>query len=97
MPKSKSNPAIIYNGEDNNAYCGACDYLLYEKRDGSMICSNPDCGRIYSSSDVLKHKSKLGPDIKRYEDGPELVMISGYTDMKRKAPTPGEIEHLAMV
>ena len=99
MPKS--NNAIIYDGEDDQSYCGACDYLLYERRDQSMICSNPDCGRMYTPDDVTKHKSKLGPELQKRNhdggDGPLLVSITDYTSPKKRTPTPGEIEDLAMV
>lgn len=99
MPKS--NNTIIYNGEDDNAYSSACDYLLYERGDGSMICSNGQCGRVYSADDVTKHRAKLGPELqKRNQDGGDgqlLVAITDYTSPKKKTPTPGEIEDLAMV
>jgi hypothetical protein len=58
-----------------------------------MLCSNGSCGRIYLPEATTKHKSKLSPDVERADgDGPELVSITGYTEPRRKPPTPGEIE-----
>src|SRR5215217_6559646 len=100
MNMRNKNSPIIYFGEDDKSYCSSCDYLLYERKDGSMVCSNGDCGRIYSPNEVRKHKSKLGPEIEKRAidgDGPEVVPITDYTNMKRKIPTPGDIEDKAFV
>jgi len=97
-----SNSAIIYIGDDDNGYCAACDYLLYERKDGSKICSNPDCERTYTPDEVTKHKSKLGPELQKRAhaaadgDGPLLVAITDYTSPKKRSPTPGEVEGLTM-
>ena len=53
--------AIVFSDEEGNSYCNLCDALLFEKRDGSMICSNGYCAKTYSAESVKKHRTKLGP------------------------------------
>jgi hypothetical protein len=70
------------------SWCDSCDARLYEKRDGSMICSNPVCGRTYLPDSVQKHKRKMSPD-KSYTDigAPELVSMTNFTNTKKKTET----------
>ncbi len=77
---------IVFDGSDDDdiAWCDPqCDARLYERKDGSRICSY--CGREYLPDSVNKHKRKLSPDKNRYEtDGPELISLSGYAEPQKK-------------
>ena len=82
-------PAIVFSDDDDdNSWCGDCDALLYERKDGSMICSNPQCGRNYLPSEVKKHKRHLGPVESPYDDSDvPLVSLSDYANPQRKKPS----------
>jgi hypothetical protein len=79
---------IVYDDGPDQCWCDSCDALLYERKDQSFICSNPECGRIYNPDSVTKHRTKLEPNKSPYsQEGPELVPITGFTDMKKKKPS----------
>jgi hypothetical protein len=82
-------PVIVFSDDSDDSYCDSCDALLYERKDQSLICSNPQCGRQYLPDSINKHKRKLRPDKSRYEDGgPELVPLTGYGSYaKQKKPS----------
>ena len=74
--KEMPNNAIVFSDDDDEkSYCDDCSYLLIERKDGSMRCSNPDCGRQYSPDSVNKHKRKLRPDKSPY-DGSDVPLVS---------------------
>jgi hypothetical protein len=83
-------PIVFTEEDDENAWCDDCDALLIPRKDESMICSNPQCGRQYLPDSINKHKRRLRPDKSRYDnnDGPELVPLTGYGSYaKQKKPT----------
>ena len=79
---------IVFTGDDEDdiSWCDPpCDARLYERKDGSKICSY--CGREYLPDSINKHKRKLGPSKGRYsDDGPILEPMTEYgqTPNKRK-------------
>jgi hypothetical protein len=70
-------PIVCDDGPDENAWCDWCDALLYELKDGSMICSNGTCCRVYSPTSVTKHKQKLGPSESPTDSSEPLFMHLG--------------------
>jgi hypothetical protein len=80
-----NNDVIIFSDADDAAYCDSCDALLYERKDQSFVCSNPECGKIFAPDSVTKHRMELSPDkLQPQERGPEVVPITGFTDTKKK-------------
>jgi len=82
---------VCDDGPDEASWCDSCDARLFERRDGSMICSNGDCGRQYPAGSVNKHKRGLEP-IKNPNDnsangGPLLISMTDYTNKKKKMPS----------
>src|SRR5689334_12687564 len=76
--------------DDDKSYCDEtdCGYLLIERKDGSRICSNPDCSREYMPDSVNKHKRDLQPIESQYDDGQLLVPMKEYGSYKKpKKPT----------
>ena len=83
--------SIVFDGDESeHAYCDSpCDALLYQRKDGSMICSY--CSRVYPAGSVNKHKRGLEP-IKNPNDnsangGPLLISMTDYTNKKKKMPS----------
>jgi hypothetical protein len=72
--------SIICSGDDENkSYCNSpCDALLYEKKDGSFVCSNPSCGRVYNQDSVKAHKSYLRPSKNPHDTSPGIVALTEY-------------------
>jgi hypothetical protein len=66
--------------------------LLYERKDGSSVCSNGSCGRIYNADSVKKHHTKLGPTKENpySNNGPEVVPLDAYRKypQKKKPSSP---------
>jgi hypothetical protein len=60
------------------------DALLYERKDGSSICSN--CGRIYNPDSIQKHHTELEPEKESVykNDGPEVVPLDAYVNPQSK-------------
>jgi len=80
---------VCDDGPDEAAWCEDCDARLFERRDGSMICSNGDCGRQYPAGSTTKHRRSLQPIENPYDtDGPILVSMTEYTNTNRKKKTP---------
>jgi hypothetical protein len=77
---SDDKRAIIFTDEENNSYCNLCDALLFERRDGSMICSNGYCAKTYNADSVTKHRTKLGPVKQNLNEGPEIVPLNLYAN-----------------
>lgn len=86
--------AIIFSDDDDASWCDWCDARLFERKDGSMVCSNGECGRIYSAESTTKHHTTLRPVIDPYSNqGPELISMPEYATGRQKLkPTPGEVE-----
>jgi hypothetical protein len=80
---SDNSKAVIFTDEENNSYCNLCDALLFEKRDGSMVCSNGYCAKTYSADTVTKHRSKLGP-VKESGTSPEIVPLEVYHNPQKQ-------------
>jgi uncharacterized Zn finger protein (UPF0148 family) len=82
------NNAIIYDdADDERSWCNSpCNALLYERKDGSMICSY--CGREYLPGSVKKHKRDLQPSESVNDSGPEIVPMTSYGSYaKQKKPS----------
>jgi hypothetical protein len=81
-----NNDAIIFSdAEDDVSWCDSCDARLYERKDQSLVCSNPECGKIYAAGSVTKHRLTLSPDKEpRSQGGPAVVPITGFTDKKKQ-------------
>jgi hypothetical protein len=62
------NNAIVFSDDDDVVWCDSCDARLYELKDGSMICTNGNCGRLYQPGSVNKHKRHLQPIESPYDD-----------------------------
>jgi hypothetical protein len=76
---------VCDDGPDEAAWCEDCDARLFERRDGSMICSNGDCGRQYPAGSTTKHKRNLQPIENPFDtDGPILVSMTEYGSYKKK-------------
>ena len=91
--------SIVFDGDDEEkGWCSDCDALLYEKRDRSMICSNPDCAMTYLPDLVKKHHRKLSPGKSHYsQEGSELISLTGYAEPQRKKETVLDKEEKAFV
>jgi hypothetical protein len=82
--KNNNNDAFIFSDDDKdeNSWCDSCDSCdakLIERRDGSMVCSNSDCGREYLLKSVNRYKRELQPVESPYDtDGPEIVPMTDY-------------------
>jgi hypothetical protein len=78
------NMAAILFSSDDDVYCDSCDAKLYVRKDNSMVCSNPQCGRVYNEGSITKHRSKLKPA--KDLDAPMLIPLTEYHnyDGKRK-------------
>ena len=86
--------AVISDDEDTS-YCDLCDARLFERHDGSMICSNGYCRKIYNADSVKKHHTKLGP--MKETEAPELVPLDLYahfnpSTQKHKQKNPVDYE-----
>lgn len=94
-----ANNAIVFDdGEgEGRSWCNSpCDALLYERKDGSMICSY--CGREYLPDSVKKHKMGLQPSKNPYDNtGPELIPLTGYGRPNKKKPQITEYEDIYFV
>jgi hypothetical protein len=93
MTNDNNNNNIVFSDDDDEAtYCDSCDALLAQRRDESMVCTNPECGRTYLPDSVQKHRSVFAPE-KGYHSldarqGPELVGMSQYgAETKKKKPS----------
>ena len=83
--------------DDDKSYCDEtdCGYLLIERKDGSRICSNPDCRREYLPNAVNKHKRDLQPID---HDEPIVVPMKDYGSYtKKKKQTVLDKEEKAFV
>jgi len=80
--------SIVFDGDESeHAYCDSpCNALLYQRKDGSMICSY--CSRVYPAGSVNKHKRGLEPIENPYDNssngGPLLISMTDYTNKKKK-------------
>jgi hypothetical protein len=74
---------VFFYNDDDNSYCDEkdCGYILIERKDGSKICSNPDCRREYLPDSVNKHKRSLQPID---SDEPIIVPMTEYGSYKKK-------------
>jgi hypothetical protein len=84
--------------DDDRSYCDDCSYLLIERKDGSRVCSNSDCGRQYPAGSLSHHKRDLQPLESRYDDGPLVVPMKEYGSYKKpKKPSvfDREDKHMA--
>ena len=83
--------AIVFDGDESeHSYCDApCDARLFQRRDGSMICSY--CSRVYPAGSINKHKRSLEPIEDPYDNsadsGPLLISMTEYTNKKKKKPS----------
>lgn len=74
---------ICSDDNDDKSYCNACGYILYEKANGSKVCSG--CEKIYDEQDITKHKSELQPAVsKTSQQGPEVISMSEYGSYAKK-------------
>jgi hypothetical protein len=81
-------PSIVFSDDDGQSYCDWCDALLYERKDGSMICSNGVCCRVYSPQQITRHKRKLGPSESSTDSSEPLLMsLSDYATPQHKQPS----------
>jgi uncharacterized Zn finger protein (UPF0148 family) len=90
---SDNTRTIVFSDDEGNSYCNLCDALLFERKDGSMICSNGYCAKTYNANSVTKHHTKLGP-VKETET-PELVPLNLYANFnpqKQKQKNPIDYE-----
>jgi hypothetical protein len=84
---------IVFSDDEGNSYCNSCDALLFERKDGSMICSNGYCAKTYNPGSVKKHHTKLGP-VKETESS-ELVplhLYANFNPQKQKQKNPIDYE-----
>jgi hypothetical protein len=89
---SDNTRITIVSDEEGNSYCNLCDALLFERRDGSMICSNGYCAKTYSADSVKKHRTKLGP--MKETESPEIVPLRDYANYNpRKAKPKNPIDY----
>jgi uncharacterized Zn finger protein (UPF0148 family) len=84
--------AIVFDGDnEEHSWCDLCDARLFQRKDGSMICSNSDCCKVYPAGSINKHKRSLEPIEDPYDNspdsGPLLISMTEYTNKKRKKPT----------
>jgi hypothetical protein len=86
--------SIIFSDDDDKAWCNDCDALLYERKDGSSVCSNGNCGRIYNADSIKKHHTQLGPtkESPYKNNGPEVVPLDSYADPERKKKPASPID-----
>jgi len=86
-------PIICDSGDEENSFCDWCDAKLYLRKDGSMICSNGTCCRVYSPTSVTKHKRKLGPSESPNDSEEPLFMhLTDYATPQRKSPSILDME-----
>jgi hypothetical protein len=80
-------PAIVFDGDDDQSYCDPpCDALLYQRRDGSHICSV--CCKEYRPTSVTKHRRKLGPSESPNDSEEPLFMhLTDYAMPQHKQPS----------
>jgi hypothetical protein len=84
---------VVSDADEDKSYCNTCDALLYERKDGSMICSNGYCAKTYNADSVTKHHTKLGPT--KEAEAPELVPLDLYAHFnpqKQKQKNPIDYE-----
>jgi hypothetical protein len=90
---SDNTRITVVSDDEGNSYCNNCDALLFEHKDGSMICSNGYCAKTYSADSVKKHHTKLGP--MKETEAPELVPLQDYAHFnpqKQKQKNPIDYE-----